>query len=123
MGRRYHLHKRKSAVNPPPLGALSVYWSVTVTRLAEDRSAQLSDDDADDELIRRVRKEAATRADFAKVHACVTSADVPDEREVRLVLLGPEHPHAAKDAASPARRVVPRAHAVASNARPKGRWK
>src|SRR5205807_542543 len=38
-----------------------------------------------------------------KVHACVSSGDIPDEREARLVILGPEHPHTAKDANSPAR--------------------
>ncbi|MEX2120792.1 MAG: Swt1 family HEPN domain-containing protein [Pirellulales bacterium] len=83
------------------------YWYSTVptvTRLAEDRGVQLSDDDVDDEVVRRLRKEAATRGDFAKVHACMPSADVPDEREARLVLLGPEHPHTAKDAGSAARR-------------------
>lgn len=76
----------------------------TVTRLADDRASQFSDEDVDDEIIRRLRKEASSRAEFAKVHACVASGDVPDDREVRLVILGPEHPHGAKDAHSPARK-------------------
>ncbi|HJT30911.1 MAG TPA: Swt1 family HEPN domain-containing protein [Pirellulales bacterium] len=83
------------------------YWYSTVptvTRLADDRSTQFSDEDVDDEIIRRLRKEASSRADFAKVHACVASGDVPDEREVRLVVLSPEHAHSAKDANSPARK-------------------
>jgi predicted AAA+ superfamily ATPase len=83
------------------------YWYSTVptvTRLAEDRASQLSDHDVDDEIQKRLRAEARTRADFSKVHACVASGDVPDEREARLVILGPEHPHSAKDATSPARR-------------------
>jgi predicted AAA+ superfamily ATPase len=82
------------------------YWYSTVptvARLAEDRASQLSDHDVDDEIQKRLRKEAGTRSDFSKVHACVPSSDVPDERETRLVILGPEHPHTAKDATSPAR--------------------
>jgi predicted AAA+ superfamily ATPase len=82
------------------------YWYSTVptvARLAEDRANQLSDHDVDDEIQRRPRDEARTRADFSKVHACVSSGDVPDEREARLVILGPDHPHTAKEANSPAR--------------------
>ncbi len=83
------------------------YWystQPTVTRLADDRAGQFTENDVDDEVHRRLRKEASSRADFAKVHACVPSGDVPDEREVRLVILGPEYPHTAKDATSAARR-------------------
>jgi predicted AAA+ superfamily ATPase len=82
------------------------YWYSTVptvARLAEDRANQLSDHDVDDEIQRRLREEARTRADFSKVHACVSSGDVPDEREARLVILGPDHPHTAKEANSLAR--------------------
>src|SRR5204863_4074257 len=74
------------------------YWYSTVptvTRLAEDRASRLSDDDVDDEIQKRLREEARTRSEFSKVHACVPSGDVPEEREVRLVSLGPEHPHTA----------------------------
>src|SRR5438128_658941 len=83
------------------------YWYSTVptvTRLAEDRASRLSDDDVDDEIQKRLRQEARTRSEFSKVHACVSCGDVPDEREARLVVLGPEHPHTAKDASSPAGR-------------------
>ncbi len=83
------------------------YWYSTVptvTRLAEDRASQLSDHDVDDEIHKRLREEARTRAEFSKVHACVSSGDVPDEREARLVILGPDHAHSAKEANSPARR-------------------
>ncbi len=75
----------------------------TVTRLAEDRANQFSENDADDELIRRLRKEANSRADFSKVHPCVPSSDIPDDPEVRLVILAPEFPHGGKDPGSPAR--------------------
>lgn len=83
------------------------YWfstQPTVTRLADDRAAQLSDDDVDDETIRRLREHARSRADFVKVHACVPSRDIPDEREARLVILGPDYTHSARNADSPARK-------------------
>ncbi len=75
----------------------------TVTRLAEDRASRLKPDDVVDEIKRRLRDEARSRGDFSKVHACVPSGDVPDEREVRMVILGPEHPHIAREPNSPAR--------------------
>jgi hypothetical protein len=83
------------------------YWystQPTVTRLADDRATQLSDDDVEDEIQRRLRDQARSRGDFAKVHACVPSGDIPDEREARLVILGPAFQHAARDADSPARK-------------------
>lgn len=83
------------------------YWystQPTVTRLADDRAGQLTDDQASDEIVKRLRVEARTRADFAKVHACVPGSDVPNEPEARLVILGPEFPHANRDENSPARR-------------------
>ena len=83
------------------------YWystQPTVARLAEDRASQLDDDAVTDEIVRRLRDEAKSRGDFVKVHACVSSGDVPDEKEARLVILGPEHPHTAKDDKSAARK-------------------
>jgi hypothetical protein len=86
------------------------YWfslQPSVTRLAQDRAAShFTDDDVDEEIRRRLT--AATRAgqrgDFATVHpAPRTPAEVPDEAEVRLIVLGPEHPHSGKTADSPAR--------------------
>jgi hypothetical protein len=83
------------------------YWystQPTVARLADDRAGQLSYDQVTDEIVKRLREEARTRADFSKVHACVSSSDVPDEKEVRLVILSPEHQHSSKDSDSAARR-------------------
>ncbi|WP_428940959.1 Swt1 family HEPN domain-containing protein [Fontivita pretiosa] len=82
------------------------YWystQPTVTRLADDRAAQLREEDVLEEIARRLRLQGRTRGDFARVHACASGGDVPDEREARLVLLGPEYPHTARDANSPAR--------------------
>lgn len=84
------------------------YWystQPTVTRLAEDRAAQLHDHDVIEEIVKRIRKEQSRRGDFEKVHPCPAShSDVPDEPEARLVILGPEHPHANKTGDSPGRK-------------------
>jgi predicted AAA+ superfamily ATPase len=81
------------------------YWystQPTVNRLAEDRAIQLHEGDVAEEISRRLRKQANTRGDFAKVHACAPSGDIPNETEARLVILGPEHPHTGKEKGSPA---------------------
>lgn len=83
------------------------YWystQPTVARLADDRASQLTDDQVNEEIVKRLREEARTRADFSKIHACVASSDIPDEREARLVILGPEFPHVPKDKSSAALR-------------------
>jgi hypothetical protein len=86
----------------------SRYWLATqpsVTRLAQDRAAQLDRkfDDVHAEIVRRVRDEQSFRGDFAKVYPCpVGSGEVPDEQEARLVILSPETPHIGKSATSPA---------------------
>jgi len=87
----------------------SRYWystQPTVTRLAEDRAAQLREEEVLEEIVRRLRLQAQSRmrGDFARVHPCASAGNVPDEREARLVILGPEHPHLARDANSPAKR-------------------
>jgi hypothetical protein len=53
----------------------------------------------------RLRSESGARGDFSRVHVCPTSsADVPDEREARLVVLDPESAHSARASDSAARR-------------------
>ncbi|MGH9183629.1 MAG: ATP-binding protein [Acidimicrobiales bacterium] len=86
------------------------YWyslQPSVTRLAQDRAASnFTDDDVDEEIRRRLATatKAGQRGDFAHVHpAPRTPAEVPDDAEVCLVVLGPEHPHSSKTADSPAR--------------------
>jgi hypothetical protein len=45
-----------------------------------------------------------SRGDFGRIYTFTSSTnDIPDEKEACLVILGPEHPHASKDAASTAR--------------------
>ena len=83
------------------------YWystQPTVNRLAEDRSNQRGEDEVDEEISRRLREEARSRGDFSKVHASCPGADIPDEKAARLVILGPEYPHTAKDPNSLARK-------------------
>jgi hypothetical protein len=83
------------------------YWYSTqpsVTGLAQDRAAQQSADVVTEEIKRRLREDAHARGDFARVHACpASSGEVPDEPEARLVILGPDDPHAAKQDGSAAR--------------------
>jgi len=83
------------------------YWystQPTVTRLAEDRASQRNDDEVNEEIGRRLRGEANKRDAFSKVHTCCPGSDIPDERTARLVVLGPEYPHTAKDPNSAARK-------------------
>ena len=66
----------------------------TVTKLAEERAEQLKRDPdrVAVELEARLRANVRQTGDFARVHPVPrTSADIPDEREARLVILPPEH--------------------------------
>ena len=80
----------------------------TVTRIAEGRANQYSYDEVAEEIRRRLREVAKIRGDFfSGVHPCPNSGgDVPDELEARLVVLGPEFPHSAKDDKSAARQMA-----------------
>jgi hypothetical protein len=75
------------------------YWystQPTVTKLAEDRAEQLRrDPDAVvAELDRRLRADLKRRGDFSRIHPLPTSgADVPDDTDARLVVIGPDHPY------------------------------
>jgi hypothetical protein len=68
----------------------------TVTKLAEDRAEQLKrdPDKVITELELRLRKEFSQTGEFARVHTLPrNSADVPDDLDARLVVLGIEHSH------------------------------
>jgi predicted AAA+ superfamily ATPase len=83
------------------------YWfspQPSVARLAEERAQQFSEDDVHEEILVRLRTQAKQRGDFAAVYAAPESGDVPDEREARLVLLGPSHAHGKNQGDSSARR-------------------
>ncbi|MEH1858554.1 MAG: DUF499 domain-containing protein, partial [Nostoc sp.] len=84
------------------------YWFSTqpsVTRLAQDRAEQIQQDQDKvwDEIILRLKADKQ-RGEFAGVHiAPDSSADVPDEMAVRLVVMGPQHPHKHKESETQAR--------------------
>jgi len=68
----------------------------TVTKLAEDRAEQLKrdPDKVIMEMERRLRGNLVHRGDFPRIHPVPrTSADVPDDFDARLVVLGPDHPY------------------------------
>ncbi len=84
------------------------YWYSTnpsVTRLAQDRAAQLNEDDVFAEMEQRLRMEQNNRGDFARMHICPTSgADIADDdTSTRLVILKPHLTHATRDQDSRAR--------------------
>jgi predicted AAA+ superfamily ATPase len=90
------------------------YWystQPTVAKLARDRANQLlrEPDKVAHELEQRLRADLAQRGDFDRVIVMPGSgADVPDEVETRLVVLGPDHAYskAAGNAAEVAAKAV-----------------
>ena len=83
------------------------YWYDTrpnLRRTVSERAQQLAEDEVEREIERRLRE--ATRRDrggFQGVHPCpASSADVPDEPAVRLVILAPGAAHADGDTGSAA---------------------
>jgi predicted AAA+ superfamily ATPase len=83
------------------------YWystQPTVTKLAEDRAEQLNrdPDKVAQELEKRLRYDLRKIGDFNRVHPMPgSSADVPDDLDARLVVLGTEQAY-SKDAANAA---------------------
>ncbi len=77
------------------------YWystQPTVTKLAEDRADQFRRDPAPvvAEIEQRLRTDLRATGDFQRIHTVPQSgADIPDDMEARLVVLGTEHPHSS----------------------------
>jgi len=75
------------------------YWystQPTVTKLAADRAEQLkrNPDAVNHELEERLRQDLRQHGEFSRVHPLpATSADVPDDTDARLVVLGADHPY------------------------------
>ena len=92
----------------------SRYWYATqptVTKLAEDRAEQLKRDP--DKVVleveRRLRADLRTMGDFSRIHPLPgSSADVPDDRDARLVALGMQQGYSkeANSAAEVAARTI-----------------
>ena len=76
----------------------------TVTKLAEDRAEQLKrdPDKVAQELDERLRADLRKTGDFSRIHPLPRSgADVPDDLDARLVVLGSEQPY-SREAGTPA---------------------
>ena len=77
------------------------YWfevRPNLNKVATDRKARVTDDDALDEIRNRVRDMRDPAAAFANVHrAPKEPSDVSDEWAARLVILGPESVHKEKE--------------------------
>lgn len=74
-----------------------------INRDAESRKEGFSEDDVLAELRVILKKQESSRAEFSRVHACPQSpSDVANDRDSRLVILGPEAEHLANSADSPA---------------------
>ena len=77
------------------------YWystQPTVTKLAEDRADQFRRDPTPvvAEIEQRLRADLRSTGDFQRIHTVPQSgADIPDDMEARLVVLGTEHPHSS----------------------------
>ena len=75
------------------------YWystQPTVTKLAEDRAEQYkrNPDPVNAAIEERLRADLKLTGDFKRIHPVPQSgADVPDDMEARLVVLGVEHPY------------------------------
>jgi hypothetical protein len=86
------------------------YWYSTqpsVNRMAEERAERFHPEDVTEEIRLRLFEEAKHRGDFSKVHPCpVSYNEVVDEPEAKLVILGPDYLHSAKDTDSPARQLA-----------------
>lgn len=76
------------------------YWYSTqtnVTRTAKEKAEHYREDQVHDEIVRRLKSDSRRRGEFCSVHVSPdTSADVPDDAEARLVILGPEHWNSGK---------------------------
>ncbi|MBX7131086.1 MAG: DUF499 domain-containing protein [Fimbriimonadaceae bacterium] len=74
------------------------FWydtQASINREAQDRADAMSKDAVIAEVVRRLKDMTAVRlrGEFGGVHADVASSDIPDDRELRLVVLGPSHLH------------------------------
>lgn len=75
------------------------YWystQPTVTKIAEDRAEQLrrSHDAVGAEIEQRLRADLRSAGEFRRIHAVPPSgADVPDDMDARLVVLGIDYPY------------------------------
>lgn len=76
----------------------------TLNRLAQDRAEAMKTADVEADIVKALHDAFMLRGEFCGVHIAPESpGDVGDEPEVRLVVLGPAHPHSGKSETSEAR--------------------
>lgn len=80
------------------------YWyhtQASVNREAQDRADRLKSEEVSQEIVARLRDilKGSKRGEFAGAHIDVPSSDIPDDRELRLVVVGPSslHKHGKAD--------------------------
>ncbi|MCY4538911.1 MAG: DUF499 domain-containing protein [Chloroflexi bacterium] len=73
------------------------YWydtRATVNRIAEDRAGSMDDYRVLEEAGKRLRAQSWDKGALGSAHVMPeSSAEIPDEQSVRVVVLGPEHAH------------------------------
>lgn len=72
------------------------YWyntQASINREAHDRAENLPQEDVDAEIVRRLRELTRTRGEFGAIHVDIPSGEVDDNRELRLIVLGPHFLH------------------------------
>ncbi|NJM67133.1 MAG: ATP-binding protein [Acaryochloris sp. RU_4_1] len=88
------------------------YWysiQPSVTRLAQDRAQQFEPNTVHAKIIEYLQSEADNRkrAEFAGLHVYTHEGDeIADEKEARLVILGPDYPAIKNADDSPARTII-----------------
>lgn len=83
------------------------YWysdKNNVTRTAEERASHIKKEKIDEEISARLSQLLMpVRGQFSRVHSMpVTSGDVPDDMEMKLVVIGGDDPHIPRDTNSAA---------------------
>ncbi len=74
-----------------------------INRDAESRKTGFLDDDVKHALRLMLKKQESHAGSFGRVHACPQSpSDVGDDRDARLIILGPESVHISNEQLSPA---------------------
>jgi hypothetical protein len=78
------------------------YWfstQATLNRVADGRARSYSDHEVDEALIKEIRKDAAQRGHFTRVHGAPDDPiEVEDGTNLALIILGPAYPHAGRTA-------------------------
>ena len=74
----------------------------SLNRKAREYAEDMSADDLDTELRKRLDALVANRSFFAGAHACPDPGDVPDDRKLRLVVLGTQYTQRGNKGVGPA---------------------